>query len=250
MGEGIAGDAGSAAFLPDRLPAYIDHTLLKPEAGAAAVERLCEEAAQFRFYSVCVNGVWVALCSRLLAGTGVKVSAVCGFPLGAAVTGVKAYEAEQAVAAGASEIDMVLPVGKLIDGDEAAVRDDIAAVVAAAGDGTIVKVIMETGLLTDSQKVTACRLAVEAGAHFVKTSTGFGPGGATVDDVRLLRANVPAGMGVKASGGIRDLDAALAMIAAGATRLGTSAGVAIMQGVAAAGGSGAGGAGAGGAGGY
>jgi deoxyribose-phosphate aldolase len=226
-------ESAGVAFPLESLPAYIDHTLLKPEAGLAAVERLCAEAVQFRFRSVCVNGVWVAQCGRLLAGTGVKVSAVCGFPLGAAVTGVKAYEAGQAVADGASEIDMVLPVGKLIDGDTAAVRDDIAAVVAAAGDGAIVKVIMEAGLLSDAQKAMACRLAVEAGAHFVKTSTGFGPGGATVEDVRLLRANVPAGFGVKASGGIRDLGAALAMIAAGASRLGMNAGVAIMRSAAA-----------------
>lgn len=211
-----------------QLAQMIDHTLLKPQAGKADIERLCDEAMEHGFYSVCVNGMWVPWCRERLRSSGVRISAVCGFPLGAASSVVKACEAEQAVRDGAHEIDMVLPVGALLDGDEDLVRGDIRAVVQAVGDKAAVKVILETGFLNGDQIRLACRLAAEAGAHYVKTSTGFGPGGATVEHVRLMRASVPAAMGVKASGGIRDLAGALAMIEAGATRIGTSSGTAIM----------------------
>ncbi len=209
----------------------IDHTCLKADAGAKQLEQLCLEAIEHRFYSVCVHGSWVSACRGWLNGTGVKISAVCGFPLGAHSGRVKAFEAEQAAKSGAAEIDMVLQVGRLIDGRYDEVGEDISAVVRAVADAARVKVILETGLLTDELKRIGCRLAVEAGAHFVKTSTGFGPGGATVEDVRLMRDSVPASVGVKASGGIRDLDAARRMIAAGAVRLGTSSGVKIVQGI-------------------
>lgn len=218
------------AFDRNLLPSMIDHTLLKPDANEAAIRKLCEEAVRHRFRSVCVNGTWVALCQDIIQGTGVGVAAVCGFPLGAMETSVKAREAAIAAEQGASEIDMVLQVGRLLAGEEEAVLRDIEAVVRAVEGQAIVKVIMETGLLTEAAKIAACRLAVQAGAHFVKTSTGFGPGGADVRDIALMRANVPEGIGVKASGGIRDFKTALAMIQAGANRLGTSAGVAIMNG--------------------
>ena len=234
MTDGNLSKGGQPAARPDAavLARYIDHTLLKPEAGRKDIERLCEEALRHRFYSVCVNSVWVPVCREALAGSEVRISTVCGFPLGAAASKAKAFEAQQAAEEGAEEIDMVLQVGRLRDGDRDAVRRDIGEVVAAVRGRAIVKVIIETALLTDEQKVLACRLAEEAGAHFVKTSTGFGPGGATENDVRLMRGSVSPHIGVKASGGIRDLDAALRMIAAGATRLGTSAGVAIMNGLA------------------
>lgn len=230
--------AGQPTLSPDAatLAQFIDHTLLKPEAGRKDIERLCEEALRHRFYSVCVNSVWVPVCREALAGSGVRISAVCGFPLGAQSSKAKAFEAKQAADEGATEIDMVLQIGRLRDGDLDAVRRDIGEVTEAVRGRAIVKVIIETALLTDEQKVLACRLAEEAGAHFVKTSTGFGPGGATEDDVRLMRGSVSPHIGVKASGGIRDLDAALRMIAAGASRLGTSAGVAIMNELAADGG--------------
>ncbi|PYI51809.1 deoxyribose-phosphate aldolase [Paenibacillus flagellatus] len=217
-------------FDPAKLAAYIDHTLLKADATAEAVDKLCDEARRFGFYSVCVNGGWVSRCVKALEGSGVRVSAVVGFPLGASLPEVKAFEAARAAELGATDIDMVLAVGALLAGDEAYVRDDIRAVVEAVKGKAIVKVILETGFLTDDQKRTACRLAEEAGAHFVKTSTGFGPGGATVEDVRLMRAAVSPGVQVKASGGVRDRAAAIAMIEAGATRLGTSSGVAIVSG--------------------
>lgn len=213
---------------------YIDHTLLKADATTADIRRLCEEAAQHGFYSVCVNGSFVALCRELLAGSGVRVAAVCGFPLGAQATQVKAYEAAAAAEAGADEIDMVLPVGALLEGDLAAVERDIRAVVEAAGSAVKVKVILETGLLDDERKQQACRIAEQAGAAFVKTSTGFGPGGATAHDIRLMRAAVSPGIGVKASGGIRDYAAAAEMIDAGANRIGASASVAIVRGQAGA----------------
>lgn len=223
----------NAGMLPDAgaLARCIDHTLLKPEADREAIVRLCEEALRYRFRTVCVNSVWVPVCRQVLGETDVGISAVCGFPLGASSSEVKAYEAARAVENGATEIDMVLQIGLLREGSEDAVRRDIEQVVAAVAGGGIVKVILETGLLTDEQKKTACRLAEEAGAHFVKTSTGFGPGGATAEDVRLMRASVSAHIGVKASGGIRDFAAAVRMIEAGATRLGTSSGVAIMNGL-------------------
>ncbi|MEF3311670.1 deoxyribose-phosphate aldolase [Paenibacillus sp. GYB004] len=224
--------SGTGSFDITKLPAYIDHTLLKADATAEAIGKLCDEAKQYGFYSVCVNGMWVPAASKALAGSGVRVSAVVGFPLGASLTGVKAYEAARVAEHGAADIDMVLAVGALLAGDEDYVREDIRAVVEAVRGQAIVKVILETGYLNEDQKRTACRLAEEAGAHFVKTSTGFGPGGATVEDVALMRAAVSPNVQVKASGGVRDLAAALSMIRAGATRLGTSSGVVIMNGAA------------------
>ncbi|HHW56043.1 MAG: deoxyribose-phosphate aldolase [bacterium] len=208
---------------------YIDHTNLKATATRADIETLCAEARQYGFRAVCVNPSQVVNAVEFLAGSEVRVATVIGFPLGATTSLTKAREAEEAVAAGAAELDMVINIGALKEGRLDLVRDDIKAVVRAAR-GALVKVILETCYLTDEEKVLACRAAAEAGANFVKTSTGFGPGGATLEDVRLLRANIPPTMEVKASGGIRDIEAARAFIAAGATRLGTSAGVAIVKG--------------------
>jgi len=206
---------------------YIDHTLLAANATRQQITKLCEEARQHGFASVCVNPCHVALCAQLLEGSDVKVCTVIGFPLGATSTAAKAFETIQAIVDGAAEVDMVLNVGALKDGRTEEVRQDIAAVVQAAAKQAAVKVIIETCLLTDEEKRTACLLAKEAGAQFVKTSTGFSKGGATVSDIALMRETVGPDMGVKASGGIRDLTAAKAMIAAGATRIGASAGVAI-----------------------
>lgn len=214
---------GSAA-----LAGMIDHTLLKADATAEQVTKLCREAAQYKFASVCVNSCYVPLAAKLLAGSGVKVCTVIGFPLGAASTPAKAAEARQAVADGATELDMVLNVGAMKSGDTEAVGEDIRQVVLAGDSKAIVKVILETCLLTDDQKVAACYLAKAAGAAFVKTSTGFSTGGATVEDIRLMRKTVGPAMGVKASGGIRDAATAQAMIAAGATRIGASASIAIV----------------------
>jgi deoxyribose-phosphate aldolase len=213
-----------------RFSAWIDHTILKPEATPDQIETLCNEAVQFRFASVCVNPVYVPLARRLVDGSGVLVCCVVGFPLGATLTLAKAEETRLALEAGAQEIDMVIPVGLLIGGDFQAVLDDITAVVETCHPhGAQVKVILETALLNRQQKIMGCLLARTAGAEFVKTSTGFGPGGATVEDVDLMRRVVGPQMGVKASGGIRSLDDAQAMLAAGATRLGTSSGVKIVQ---------------------
>lgn len=206
----------------------IDHTVLKPQTTRADVEKLCAEAAQYGFASVCVNPCWVSLCAELLQGTAVKVCTVIGFPLGANVPAVKAFETQQAILQGATEVDMVLNVGAMKDGNHALVREDIAAVVEAAKGKALVKVILETCLLTDEEKRMACRLAKEAGADYVKTSTGFSTGGATVEDIALMRTEVGAEMGVKASGGIRDYAAARAMAEAGASRIGASAGVQIV----------------------
>jgi deoxyribose-phosphate aldolase len=210
------------------MASYIDHTLLKPEATEEQVLVLCAEARKHNFYSVCINSSYVRLAARALQGSAVKVCAVVGFPLGATTTATKAFEAREAVANGASEIDMVIHVGALKSGNDQYVADDIAAVVEAAG-GNIIKVIIETGLLTDQEKISACRLAEQAGAHFVKTSTGFGPGGATIADVQLMRETVGLHLGVKASGGVRTPEAARQMIEAGATRIGTSSGIAIVE---------------------
>lgn len=207
----------------------IDHTLLKPDATAIDIRRLCTEAREFGFFSVCVNSSWIRLATRELEGSGVAVAAVTGFPLGAMSTAAKAFETEQAVRDGATEIDTVLHVGRLRDGDRAYVLHDLQAVVQAAGPARV-KVILETCLLSDDQKREACAISVESGAAFVKTSTGFSTGGATLEDVRLMVAAVAGRAEVKASGGIRDLAAAQAMLAAGATRLGTSNGIAIVQG--------------------
>ena len=207
----------------------VDHTLLKPSATQAEVAKLCEEARRHCFASVCVNPSYVAYSAQLLQGSGVKVCTVIGFPLGSTTSTVKALEARDAIANGADEIDMVINVGALKSGNDSLAFDDIKAV-REATRGRVLKVILETSLLSDGEKVRACVLAKKAGADFVKTSTGFGGGGATVEDVRLMRQTVGPLMGVKASGGIRDAKAAEAMIAAGATRLGTSASVAIVSG--------------------
>ncbi len=211
------------------LASYIDHTLLKPEASPDQVKKLCQEARQHKFATVCVNPWMTALAAGELAGSGVGVAVVVGFPLGATTTIAKVMETRDAVANGASELDMVLNVGALKAGDLDYVRSDIAAVVTAGG-ASGVKVIFENCLLTDAEIVTACKLCLDAGAAFVKTSTGFSTGGATVENVKLMRDTVGSACGVKAAGGIRDKEAASAMIAAGASRIGTSAGVAIVTG--------------------
>lgn len=208
----------------------IDHTLLKADATAAEVETLCREAAQHHFATVCVNPAWVGLAARQLRGTGVGVCSVVGFPLGATTPDVKAYETRRAIVDGATEIDMVINVGALKSGDLRLVEHDIEGVAAACRTcGATSKVIIEAALLTDEEKITACTLAKAAGADFVKTSTGFGPGGATVADVALMRRVVGAEMGVKAAGGVRDLEQMQAMVAAGASRVGASAGVRIVR---------------------
>lgn len=215
---------------PNDLARLIDHTLLKPDATASDIERLCTEAREHRLFAVCVNGSRVAQASQVLDGSGVKVAAVVGFPLGAADSDSKRFETEAALDNGAAEIDVVINIGRLRDGDHAYVLRELRDVVEAA-DERPVKVILETCLLTREEKIHGCRAALDSGAHFVKTSTGFSTGGATVEDVKLLREIVGPKFGVKAAGGIRDTRAALAMIEAGATRLGTSNGVAIVRGV-------------------
>ena len=209
------------------IAAMIDHTLLKPETIPAQIEKLCAEAAEYHFASVCVNPVYIPLAARLLKGTGVKVCCVVGFPLGAIAPEQKAAEAASCAAMGAEELDMVIHVGAAKAGDWALVQRDIEGVVKAAA-GHTVKVIIETCLLTDEEKVKACEAAKAAGAHFVKTSTGFSTGGATTHDIALMRKTVGPEMGVKASGGIRDYETAMAMIEAGANRIGASAGIAIV----------------------
>lgn len=209
----------------------IDHTYLKPDAVQADIEKLCQEAIAYGFKSVCVNSVWVRECKRLLAGSDVGISAVCGFPLGAVASAAKAFEAELAADDGATEIDMVMQIGLFMDGQYAATEADIRSVVQAVQGQAAVKVILETGFLSDQQIIEACKIAEQAGARFVKTSTGFGPGSAEVRHVRLMRESVSDAVFVKASGGIRDHAAAVAMIKAGAARLGTSSGVAIMEGM-------------------
>lgn len=210
---------------------YIDHTNLKAYASREDVVRLCEEAKRYGFYAVCVNPYRVKVAKEALRGTDVKVVSVIGFPLGATPTEVKVFEAEKAIEAGADELDMVINIGALKDGDLEYVKNDIASVVEKAhASGVLVKVIIETCYLTDEEKVTACKLAMEAGADFVKTSTGFGSGGATVEDVRLMKSVVGDKMGVKAAGGIRTYEQAVKMIEAGATRIGTSSGVSIVGG--------------------
>ena len=217
------GGAGSVASM-------IDHTLLKADATRAEIEALCREAAEHRFASVCGNPTWVAVCARLLRGTTVKVCSVVGFPLGATTADTKHYETRRAIFDGALEIDMVVNVGALKSGDLRLVERDIEAVASPCREsGALSKVIIEAALLTDDEKVTACTLAKAAGADYVKTSTGFGPGGATAADVALMRRVVGDEMGVKAAGGVRDLEGLKAMVAAGATRIGASAGVRIVQ---------------------
>jgi len=211
------------------IAAMIDHTLLKPQATDTDIRRLCQEARRYQFVAVCVNPYWVPLAAAELSGSAVRVATVAGFPLGANTTEIKVKEAETAIAAGAHEVDMVLNIGELCGGNIDAVQRDIAAVVAASHSrGALVKVIFETALLNDEQKTAACHLSKDAGADFVKTSTGFSANGATVADVELMRRIVGPTMGVKASGGVRTLDDLHAMYAAGANRIGTSAGVQIM----------------------
>lgn len=214
--------------MSESMARYIDHTLLKPEATRAEIIKLCHEALENRFYSVCINPSYVKTAVKELQGSKVKVCAVIGFPLGATTAAVKAFEAAEAVESGAEEIDMVIHVGALKGREGRYVLDDISAVVKAT-KGKTVKVIIETGLLTSDEKILACRLAKEAGANFVKTSTGFGPGGATVADVQLMRETVGPEVGVKASGGVRTPEAARQMIDAGATRIGTSSGIVIIK---------------------
>jgi deoxyribose-phosphate aldolase len=208
----------------------IDHTLLKANTTKEQIVKLCEEAKQYNFASVCVNPTWVATAAELLKGTDVKVCTVIGFPLGANTPETKAFETKDAIEKGATEVDMVINIGALKDGNDELVERDIRAVVEAAKGKALVKVIIETCLLTEEEKVRACELAVKAGADYVKTSTGFSTGGATVEDIALMRKTVGPDIGVKASGGVRDLQGAEAMIQAGATRIGTSSGVAIVQG--------------------
>lgn len=211
------------------IAAYIDHTLLKQDAAAPQIDRLCAEAAQYHFASVCVNPWYVPRCVKHLQGTGVKVCTVVGFPLGATTTESKVFETLQAVRSGAEEIDMVMNVCAMKSGNTRAIEQEIQALAAAVEGHAILKVILETCLLTEEEKILACQIAKRAGADFVKTSTGFSTGGATVADVALMRRTVGPEMGVKAAGGIRDYAAAKAMLDAGATRIGASAGIAIVQ---------------------
>jgi deoxyribose-phosphate aldolase len=217
----------------DGLASLIDHTLLKPDAVRGDIEQLCREAAQFCFASVCVNPSWVPLCRDLLRGSGVKVCTVIGFPFGTHMPDVKAFETRRAVEQGAEEVDMVINIGALKSKDYALVEQDIHGVVQASGKDTVVKVILETAMLTRDEKIMGCSLAKAAGADFVKTSTGFGGGGATVEDIELMRETVGPEMGVKASGGVRTKEDVEAMVAAGATRIGASAGIKIVRGEAA-----------------
>ncbi len=207
----------------------IDHTALKPETTKAQIEKLCSEAKEYGFASVCVNPCYVGLCSRLLKDSKIKVCTVIGFPLGATTSAVKAAEAAEAIRNGAAEVDMVINVGAIKLGDLDYVKEDIEAVVQAAKGKALVKVILETCLLTDEEKKISCRICKEAGADFVKTSTGFSTGGATVEDIKLMRDMVKPLLGVKASGGIRDYETAKAMVEAGASRIGASASVAIAN---------------------
>lgn len=214
----------------EEVTAIIDHTLLKADASPEAIDQLCSEAKTYNFFSVCVNPVYVTRAAEKLAGSRVKVCTVIGFPLGANTSEVKALEAHDAVEKGAHEVDMVIPVGLLKAGQLKAVYEDIRAVVDAVGERALVKVIIETALLTDLEKAIACLLSAAAGADFVKTSTGFSTGGATPEDIALMRASVGPNVGVKASGGVRSLEDAVHVITAGANRIGCSAGVSIAEG--------------------
>ncbi len=229
--EKAAGSKNSGkALTPADVAPYIDHTLLKPDATQAQMDQLCAEAAEYNFYSVCVNTSWVSFCARKLRGSGVKVCAVVGFPLGAMDSRTKAFETRRAIEDGASEIDMVINIGALKSGDVKTVEEDIRAVRRACTGKTILKVILETGALDDAEKVTACQLAKKAGADFVKTSTGFGKGGATAADIALMRRTVGPKMGIKASGGVRTYEDLILMVESGATRIGTSGGISIVTG--------------------
>ena len=212
------------------IAAYIDHTLLKPEAAESQIADLCGEAAEYGFHAVCVNSYWVPLAAERLRCTDVTVCAVAGFPLGAMDSKAKGFEAARAVEQGAREIDMVINIGALKDKKYSVVEEDIKEVLRSSGEKVLLKVIIETALLTEDEKIAASEIVRKSGAHFIKTSTGFSSGGATVEDVALMRSVVGPQMGVKAAGGIKNLDHALKMIAAGANRLGTSSGAAILSG--------------------
>lgn len=214
----------------EQLAKMIDHTLLKPESTREEIETLCAEAKEYSFATVCINPSYVPTAAAVLKNSDVGITTVIGFPLGATTTFTKVEETKDVIKAGATEVDMVINVGWLKSKDYEAVEQDIADVVSAANGQAEVKVIIETGLLTDEEKVEACKLAQAAGADFVKTSTGFGPGSATPEDVALMRKTVGPDMGVKASGGVRDIESARIMVTAGATRLGASSGIAIVQG--------------------
>jgi deoxyribose-phosphate aldolase len=217
--------------MTQKIAGMIDHTLLKPNATKAEIVKLIEEAKEYSFASVCVNPTWVRTAAELLADSpNVKVCTVIGFPLGASTPEAKAFEAKNAIENGANEVDMVINIGALKDHDDELVERDIRAVVEAAKGKALVKVIIEACLLSDEEKVRACELSVKAGADFVKTSTGFSTGGATIEDVRLMRQTVGPDIGVKASGGVRSREDALALIEAGATRIGASSGVSIVKG--------------------
>jgi deoxyribose-phosphate aldolase len=208
----------------------IDHTALKADTTKEQIEKLCAEAKEYGFFSVCVNPTWVKASADLLKGSDVKVCTVIGFPLGATTSETKAFETRDAIQKGAHEIDMVINIGKLKDGDDEAVEQDIRSVVEAADEKALVKVIIETCLLTEEEKVRACKLSVQAGANYVKTSTGFSTGGATAEDIKLMRETVGPDIGVKASGGVRDRETVDRMVEAGATRIGASAGISIVKG--------------------
>jgi deoxyribose-phosphate aldolase len=226
MRLGVHADGGA----PKEVAGLIDHTLLKPDATRPEIDRLCAEAKEFEFATVCVNPIWVAHASHLLQGSKVGVAAVVGFPFGATTPDVKAFETRRVIFDGAREVDTVINLGALKSGDLALVQRDIEAVTGPCREcGVISKVIIEAALLTDEEKVGACTIAKAAGADFVKTSTGFGPGGATVADVALMRRVVGEDMGIKAAGGVRDLESLQALVAAGATRIGASASVRIVQ---------------------
>ncbi|QQZ10819.1 deoxyribose-phosphate aldolase [Heyndrickxia vini] len=217
--------------MTNNIAKMIDHTLLKPEATQQQIQTLCEEAKEYSFASVCVNPAWVALAAEKLKGTDVKVCTVIGFPLGATTSETKAFETKNAIDNGATEVDMVINIGALKSGDYDLVEKDIRAVTSAAQGKALTKVIIETCLLTEEEKVRACELSVKAGADYVKTSTGFSTGGATVEDIALMRKTVGPDKGVKASGGVRSPEDAQNMINAGATRIGASSGVKIVQGL-------------------
>ena len=232
---GTGGSGFSPSRSPQELAQYIDHTQLKPDAPVEAFDKLCDEAVKYQFKSVCVNSSWVGYVSRKLQGTKVKVCSVVGFPLGAMTSRSKAFETREAIEAGASEIDMVLAIGRLKQGDLKYVEEDILAVRRATRSTTVLKVIIETSMLTQEEKVLACQISKKAGADFVKTSTGFGGGGATVEDVALMKSVVGKDVEVKASGGVRTYQDALDMIGSGATRIGTGSGVAVITGTKATG---------------
>ncbi|MEB6548046.1 deoxyribose-phosphate aldolase [Heyndrickxia sporothermodurans] len=217
--------------MTNNIAKMIDHTLLKPEATEQQIQTLCEEAKQYSFASVCVNPTWVAFAAEKLKGTDVKVCTVIGFPLGATTSETKAFETKNAIENGATEVDMVINIGALKSGNFDLVEKDILAVTSAAKGKALTKVIIETCLLTEEEKVRACELSVKAGADYVKTSTGFSTGGATVEDIALMRKTVGPDKGVKASGGVRSPEDAQNMIEAGATRIGASSGVKIVQGL-------------------